>query len=600
MSDHPRFCPLCRQTLKVSAKQYLYCPNVYNKAKPCTFRAINLARSTGVTKNAPSAIAPLSTPSNEQKAIFDRVSQFTKSATHILINALAGTGKTTVLVQLVRILSQVLGMSVLGIAFAKRDKLTWEGRVNGAAKIFTSNGAGMSILSAYARSQGKRLEVNNSVDYQLLENRWKEDGLIKIEGKERKWEESAQTLSAILHLVRQARTTLPLMHANPDYPSKPSNQDWMDLADRFDIEVKTESWPVVLTYATWLFTELADLKVAMVMGIDFSGQVFLPVYHDLRPSTFYQTVLVDECQDQSFVNRMIVKKFLAPSGKIIAVGDKFQAIYAWRGADKMALAEMAEMMGEHESFPLTLCRRCSKSVIKLAQCIVPAIQALPDAPEGSFNRLENEEELFQHLKEQRKGLVLCRANAPLVSLALRLLASRVPAALARSNIVEDLLRLIDHLSQGDDTLPATDLLEKLQEWAEEKLAKYAKHRDGVSKSQIVVDKVECVKALADEEGVRTVGALKVKIDELFPKDTNISAENIVLLSTIHGAKGGEAHSVYLLSPSKREASIFDEVWSDADDRDNTLYVAITRAQIDIYFVGPMPTMERFSEYDLVA
>jgi superfamily I DNA/RNA helicase len=69
---------------------------------------------------------------------------------------------------------------------------------------------------------------------------------------------------------------------------------------------------------------------------------------------------------------------------------------------------------------------------------------------------------------------------------------------------------------------------------------------------------------------------------------------MVVLSTIHGAKGGEADYVFLLSPETLKVSIFDQVWSDATDRDNTLYVAITRARLPLCFVGHMPTLARFS------
>lgn len=55
------------------------------------------------------------------------------------------------------------------------------------------------------------------------------------------------------------------------------------------------------------------------------------------------------------------------------------------------------------------------------------------------------------------------------------------------------------------------------------------------------------------------------------------------------------HTVYLLSPSGKEGSVFDAVWSSARDRDNTLYVATTRAEFAIVFCGPRPSYRRFAD-----
>ncbi len=524
---------------------------------------------------------------------------------HLIICALAGTGKTTVLVQLVRIFAGK-GLMVLCLAFARRDKAALEKRTNGKAKVMTSHGGGLSILSTWARSQGFRLEVNDDIPNRMLEQRWIEDGLIipgAGEGGRNKWEESVGVWSAILSLVGKARTCLALKANDARFKRCPTESDWCELADRFDLELASDDLPNVLFYSAWLFTELASLNNVRVWGVDPDGMVFLPVYHDLKPTTTYDVVLVDETQDQSFVTRSIAFAFLRPNtGRIVAVGDENQAIYGWRGADSLAMGEMAKMMEEHanapEYFPLTLCRRCAKAIIREAQCIVPAIQALPDAPEGEVANLDNGEALFDTLKIERKGLVLCRANAPLVSMALRLLAARIPAALMRSNIVGDLLRMIDTLSQRNATMAVTDLLEKVEEWLTDRLAKLAKRKNGAAAAQVASDKAACLRALAEEETVKTAGDLKRKIDELFPHDPSgetVNPAKLVVFSTVHGAKGGEAHTVYLYSPDGLKANIFDQVWSDATDRDNTLYVALTRAEFRLVYVGGKPTLTRFSE-----
>jgi len=567
--------------------------------KGCGFRPV---RSIGpaIAGTIAKDIIPLKTPSAEQSAIF---SAQKISKRHGIIKALAGTGKTTALVQLVLVFA-TRSLSVLCLAFARRDKLALEERCAGKAKVFTSNGAGLGILSSWARKHGKRLDVNNDCAYQMLFQRFREDGLIvdKGDGKP-EWKIGYHVLSTVLGLTDKARTVLPLKANNPAFPSAPSAQDWRDLAERFDYEYRNEEWPNIEFYAGWLFTQLASLQNTLTYGVDFAGQVFLPVYHEMRPSITYDRVLVDECQDQSFVNREIARLYLSPMGKMVAVGDENQAIYSWRGADSNAIKEMHSLMSKMEEsgpeeFPLTLCRRCGREVIADAQNLVPAIQALPDAPKGTSNRNApiTSDGLFETLLGQKKGLVLCRANAPLVSLCLRLLAKRVPAFLARSNIVSDLLRLIDSLSEHKDCCAVSDMLSALETYEAEKLAKVSKQgQKGVAKAQVIADKAACLRALAEADNVNTCGQLKKLIDELFPHENGKNADNAVMLSTVHGAKGGEADTVYVLSPESKEASIFDEVWSDSRDRDNTLYVCITRAKTHIVYVGRMPTLARFTE-----
>jgi hypothetical protein len=538
----------------------------------------------------------------------------------MMIKALAGTGKTTVLIQLVRIFAQELSKTVLCVAFAKRDKLALEERAKGQATVKTSNGAGWGILLDWSKAQGIRLEMNDDVSWRILEAQWRADGLIVGGGDNAKseWKESYNAFQTTLSIVGKIRTIVPL---NAKTKPMPTAQDIADVIERFDIEIAQDEYAVVEHYTMYLFQQLASMKVAQTFGVDFAGQVFLPVYHNMRPSKTFDIVLVDECQDQNFYNRQLVFLFVNVGGKVVAVGDEFQAIYSWRGADSDSMGEMSKLMTASdeapECFPLTLNRRSAPAVIKAAQSLVPALQGLSadewiaarrldaaskgkpcEYDESTANGLqehfETTQQLFDTLSQERKGYVICRANAPLVSLCLKLLAKRIPAALARSNIVADLLRLIDTLTKHNDATTVPDLLSALEVWAQEKLAKLAKMRNNTAgKAQIVHDKVACIQALADETGINNAGRLKAKIDEIFSASESADPRTMVILSTVHGAKGNEAPTVYLLSPETLPLSIFDQVWTDARDRDNTLYVALTRCEHRLVFVGHMPTMARF-------
>lgn len=73
-----RFCPHCNATLQVSKANWIYCPNKYKASPPCPFKGQkaggNTARGAGQTNES---IPLLTTLSDEQQAVIDRVADFT-------------------------------------------------------------------------------------------------------------------------------------------------------------------------------------------------------------------------------------------------------------------------------------------------------------------------------------------------------------------------------------------------------------------------------------------------------------------------------------------------------------------------------------------
>lgn len=595
-----RLCPECGASLKLSKAQNLYCPNGawMKKGGTCQWKGESKWTKKKAAYIPKTAIPVLSTASHEQTSIFDT---FRLTDNDMVINALAGTGKTTVLIQLIRIACG-RKQSVLALCFAKRDKLSLEEKACGNGKIGTANGAGYWIISDYLKkANGKRLDLENRLSSQLLEKRWIDDGLLipsKVPGEFGEWKTPYAVFASIVALVDKVRTVLPL---SAHGKIEPNENDYNEVANRFDIELPQDHRPTILFYAAWLFTSVASLRTVETYGAtDYTGQVFLPVYHGMTPATQYDRVLVDEGQDQNPYGRMLAMSYVNATGKLVVVGDKHQAIYEWRGADSDSMAEWNSLRQNADIMPLTLCRRCSKTVIAIAQKIVPTIQALPAAPFGSESVIPTTQALLDLLTQERKGLVLCRTNAPLVSLILKLLAKHIPATLMRTNLIGDLLRLIDTLSDGNDSTPIVQVLAALETWAQDRLAKLAKAKDGKSKAQIVVDKVAVVHAFAEQTAIQTAGQLKRKIDEVFPatQDGNKPNPDIMVVgSTVHGMKGGEASTVYIFNPETLKACLMDQVWGSARERDNVLYVAITRCKLDIIFVGKMPNLQRLSDID---
>jgi hypothetical protein len=245
--------------------------------------------------------------------------------------------------------------------------------------------------------------------------------------------------------------------------------------------------------------------------------------------------------------------------------------------------------------------------VRTAQKLVPEIQAMDDAPEGESEiHWPNPEQLLAHFQGEKQagrkpaGLVVCRLNAPCISICLKLMGLGVAARLMKGDVLAQLRQLIDQLSERDNGLSIAELLSRANAWASERLAKLSTQRNSDSRMAIVTDKLACVQALADADDVRTAGDLQARIRTLYPDDERQEGpDGMVVLSTVHGAKGREANTVYILSPipKKGNGSVFDQVWESATDRNNTLYVAVTRARLRLVFVGPMPTLARLRDED---
>jgi hypothetical protein len=138
----------------------------------------------------------------------------------------------------------------------------------------------------------------------------------------------------------------------------------------------------------------------------------------------YAHVLVDEAQDISPVQRAMLHAMIAmKTGRLIAVGDENQSLYAFRGADSDSLRAITNEF-KAIPFPLTVTYRCPTSVVELARAYVPHLTPAFNAPAGDIRMNVNLESLFAD-GWRPTDLVVCRNNAPLVTLAYRLLKKKI-------------------------------------------------------------------------------------------------------------------------------------------------------------------------------
>lgn len=312
--------------------------------------------------------------------------------------------------------------------------------------------------------------------------------------------------------------------------------------------------------------------------IDFDDLLYFAVLKGIKLPTF-QWVFVDEAQDTNAIQRAILRKILAPGGRLVAVGDPAQAIYGFRGADSNALDLISEAFSPCLRLPLSVTYRCPTSVVEKAKAYVPQIEACEGAPAGSVEDLGLKwllTDLGSH------DIVVCRNTKPLLDLGYRLMQAKIPLRILGREIGEGLVSLIRKCDGGTGF---DDFLLALERWREREVQRaIAKGND--AKAEAIDDKAGAVTVLSGglPENDRTTDALIRIIQSLFT-DSN----SRVTLSTIHKAKGLESNTVWWLAPSLCPSRWAKKPWQQQQER-NLCYVAITRAKERLVLIE-LPTKE---------
>lgn len=305
-----------------------------------------------------------------------------------------------------------------------------------------------------------------------------------------------------------------------------------------------------------------DIELARAGVISFDDQIYCSTMIGGVYAKF-NTILADEAQDLNELNHLQVELSLSPSARLFICGDPLQSIYAFRGSVNGSMEKMRRLRPEDSwvDLPLATTFRCPKTVVKRQLSHAPNYKAHEGNVEGKFIQLMNGglsatgEQLirsdqampingFSWAKLEELGnrssiAILCRNNAPLLSLAFKLIRSGVSCQMLGRDIGKGLISLSRKLEKDDegDILP---FLSKVREWCEREctLARMNEKEHLVSGLE---DRAECLIAVG--ENVKTVGELREKLTALF-ETTNAR----VTLATGHKAKGLEWKTVVHLDP----------------------------------------------------
>jgi len=277
-------------------------------------------------------------PSEHQKAFFE---ELVSGSSSILLEAVAGSGKTTTIVHGTTLLPP--GYLTIFLAFNKKIAEELESRLPSSIQCGTFHSR---CFRALQRALPSRPTLNKDKVRDLLKEnlKWSE------------FELYGQYCQKLISLAKSAGLGTEIAGCEAT--------DFSDLISRFALTLDSADADPdrALNIARACFEE----SNSITKTIDFDDMIYLAL---LRNVTFDKAayLFADEVQDFNRVFIHLSKRMLTPdSGRFIGVGDPHQSIYGFRGADASAMDFLAEQFS-CKRLPLSVSYRCSKAVVKEAQ-----------------------------------------------------------------------------------------------------------------------------------------------------------------------------------------------------------------------------------------
>ena len=460
---------------------------------------------------------------------------FKDTEENLIINACPGSGKTTACAAL----WHAADTAMVYLVFNKANAVEAQGKlhVKHGSLVSTFHSLGYKAIN---NAMGGRVTVNESKVAKLTRSMFpftREQGRATYKQAE---------IRKLVHLAKN--------YGSADTATLERIQDEHDL----------DSYAGVITHAQ----EVYHASLTNMQEVDFADMLLFPVYYGMD-LPHYKIALIDESQDLSEVQASMLGGI---ADRYVFVGDRRQAIYAFRGA---LSGSMQHLQDAFNCIPLPLKRsyRCPQLVVVEAVKVYPDdIEALPTAEDGIVRSVNADKRMEESYKEERDTLLLCRNSAPVVRMAHQLLQQRIPVQMIGRDFGKNMSAFIKRLGGYS----VRDMLYELDTWREQE-EQLAKERDKEHKLESINDKYETVHALASMAESNDLNVLFESIDALFSMDYGIK------LSTIHRAKGLEAQRVYFL-----DRHLIPSKWcrgeSQLEQENNLLYVGITRAKHELVYL----------------
>lgn len=466
-------------------------------------------------------------PTPEQSAV---ILAATSTPDNLIISALAGAAKTSTLVMVAEALSDT---KILCLAFNKKIAVEMQSRLPSNCIAMTLNSLGHRIWSDVL---GRRITIESGKVGDIIKPLI---DALDPEEKKAAYSNFADLIKAV-GFGKQCGWI-------PDGYGRGAKSLMTDDEMRDHYEEKLLDWEWDLIHSA----TITSLNMAWTGTLDYDDQILMPT---LFPAVFprHPLVLIDEAQDLSALNHATLKKLVIK--RLIAVGDPCQAIYGFRGAHEESM-DLLEETFKMTKLLLSTSFRCPISVVEHARWRAPHMQYPDWAIPGEVNHPHEWD--IQSLSEH--AAVICRNNAPLFSLAIKMLQQGRYPQLVGNDIGKGLVKSMSKF--GPPSMPQKDVLEAITKWEALKLQK-TKNKGPIR------DRAECMRIFAVQG--KNLSDVIAYAEHIF------MCQGPIKLMTGHKSKGLEFDDVYFL-----EAAL---VGDEGQER-NLRYVIITRAKRSLTYIN---------------
>jgi DNA helicase-2/ATP-dependent DNA helicase PcrA len=539
----------------------------------------------------------------EQKRIFSFISHGTG---HGIINAVAGAGKTTTIMECARLVKDK--SSILFCAFnnsiASEIGRKFHQLGLNDVTVKTIHALGRQILQDNNNS-GQPLQLEGNKYFEILHSpdiqktiKPHLKTIFRINGFPQD-ELGNRNNFAAMNLLNRIHNRL--LEVNQKFRATLAKDDlaeFEELVTHFgiftDAEIRKKDFKQEVKeyfHCHQFLLEAGNEFARRKMVIDYTDMLYLPYQWEQYPGKKYQFLFIDECQDLSKSQFGIAAKYGKKDGRILAVGDPQQSIYGFTGADILSFARVEEYT-KAQSFPLTNCFRCPQSIIQLAQTIRQDIIGNKQL-DGIVTTI-----LFDEVVDLAKAgdLIISRLRAPIVLLVFNFIDKNIKVKIHEEEVKEVINEIRNIFKQEELQLSISGLaggFERLKSTVKKRwyyiIEKNADRIINNTERRIYVNiekkylnrKLEFLHKKYEQwkNGCRTVNDILLKV-----KDFISAVHNPINLSTIHRAKGLENERVFILNydelPYHRQ---HQKEWEKMQEL-NLKYVAITRSYKELYLV----------------
>lgn len=513
---------------------------------------------------------------------------------NLLVQAFAGCSKTTTIMEALNYIPK--SKSVLLTCFNKRIANELQEHAPKHVVACTMNSLGYKMLREHVQSEGAEdgsrfCQINSGKNLNIIKQMIARGD---EEFKNYEWMISSLCESAKNHGLIPKDSKFGKKTVMDD-----TQENWFELMDRFGVatkiqakvtgiisksygnlskEKKAEKTEEILRQTKKMVMrgarEVLCKGIEILSVVDFTDQLYLPFVYGIQYGEV-DYIFVDEAQDLNPIQHEMLTLCIGPNSRMIGVGDRRQAIYQFRGSMSDSMDKLLNRFNCVEK-TLPLSYRCPVAVIQEAQVFVSEIQ-----PALNNKGLVENRGMYDMTEFNPKDMVLCRFNAPLMTIAYDLLMAHIPFEIRGKDFVGELISMI----MGFDVKTIQELKTNLEAWKFAQIDKKKKD-DPEANVSSVEDRYEALVGFLDRGNFMYVGSAIKKLKELqaMCKGSGDDTGSGIILSTVHQAKGLEAKTVYFVNVAQlpcKHARTEEELEAES----NIAYVGITRSQENLFYIA---------------